>query len=254
LNFVRAGLVALATVLCSYSAAWAINNPADSATFPFKYEGDAASLPTWGNTGYSGGTSGYTLTGDSPSPGILDVSIDNSAANPGLIVYLQSPVFEATALDATGWTWESSFRLKANSGPGGAANGRFTIRIGDNAGSDVIFEFLESGSITKFGSATEIGNIGSATDMQHVFRIAQAPNSNDYSLWVDGNLISDTIAGNQPVGPHWWSDGSGSTRGAYELDYVRFTAGAYSPPVPEPASIAVVLTGMLGLVVRRPTR
>jgi hypothetical protein len=251
-SYLRTSAAALLVVCCCCSIGRAaISNPADSSTFPFKYEGDAASLATFGNTGYSGGTSGYTLTGDSPSPGILDVSFDPAHANPGLIVYLQSPTYVATAQDATGWTWETSFRLKANSGPSNAATGRFTLRIGDNAGQDAIFEFLESGSVTQFG-AGEIGNIGSFTDAQHVVRVAQEPASASYNLWVDGNLISDTLAGSFTNGPKWWSDGSGSTRGAYELDYVRFTAGGFSPPVvPEPASAVLLIAGVLGLARRR---
>lgn len=230
-----------------------IINPADSSTFTYKYEGDAATLATFGSTGYSGGTTGYVLTGDSPAPGLLDVSVDGGSATPGLIVYLQSPTFESTALDSTGWTWEASFRLKPNSGPGGAATGRFTMRIGDDAGDDAIFEILESGSIQQFSGA-DLGDFGDPTDGQHVYRVAQEANSNTYNLWVDGVLISDTITGGFGVGPHWFSDGSGSTQGEYELDYVRFTSGAFSPlAVPEcsTAILAGIATIAAGLYRKR---
>lgn len=213
--------VTLAGVTIDSPAGAVINNPANSSGFAFKYEGDAASLATFGNTGYAGGTDGYILTGDSPSPGLLDVSIDNGSLTPGLIVYLQSSNWSATATDATGWTWEASLRMKT---------GQFVVRIGDAADPHTILTINSNGQINNFFTG-RVATLPSTTDALHTYRVAQSATSGQYDLWIDGSYVT-SLKGNSQLGtggPHWWSDGSGSTSGEYELDYVRFASGGFSP-------------------------
>ncbi|MGI9428315.1 MAG: PEP-CTERM sorting domain-containing protein [Bythopirellula sp.] len=238
-----------AVVLAASSPVWAaINNPADSSTFPFKYEGDAPTTngnpaSGFGNTGYNGGTTGYTLSSDG---NILDVSIDAGHANPGLIVYLQSPDWVANATDSAGWTWESSFRMNS---------GRFTTRIGDEADPHDIFDILDDGRVFSriAGQLTTVSNI---TSEFHTYRIAQAPGSDEYNVWIDNALVGDYAAADTGIGtggPHWWSDGSGGTSGEYEMDYLRFTADGFSP-VPEPAGTSLLFIGLIALWRRRRLR
>ncbi|QDS99291.1 PEP-CTERM sorting domain-containing protein [Adhaeretor mobilis] len=226
-------------LLCGAPAWAAIINPADSSTFPYKYEGDAASLATFGTTGYSGSMTGYTLTGDSPSPGILDVAFDTAHATPGLVVFLQSPNWVSDATHADGWTWEASVKLNS---------GRYTTRIGDENDPHDIIDILDDGRVFS-RIAGLLATLPSTTDAQHVYRIAQAENSIGYNAWIDGVLVGEYDAADSGLGTggnHWWSDGSGSTMGTYEMDYVRFTAGGFSP-IPEPATASLLLIGALSL-------
>ncbi|MDC0935364.1 hypothetical protein OAS39_03680 [Pirellulales bacterium] len=202
-----------------------IVNPADSSTFAFKYEGDpvtvaGSTVSGFGNTGYSGSTTGYQLTSDGNTLTVTD------AGAPGTIVYLQSPNWAANATDAAGWTWEG--RLKMNTG-------RFTMRIGDETDAHEILDIVDDGTVVSRIDGL-LTTLPSTTDAMHTYRIAQAPGSDQYNVWIDDVLIALYDAGDTGIGtggPHWWSDGSGSTNGEYELDYFRFTAGGFSPLVTE---------------------
>lgn len=219
----RFALLSIA-LLSAAPSSWAIlNNPADSSIFPFAYEGDAATLGTWGTANYFGSATGYILTGDSPSAGILDVSIDAGAPNPGLVLYLQSPDWYSNATNSDGWTWEVRFRLKT---------GRFSLRIGDESDPHDIFDILADGKVNSRIKGT-LATLPSTTDALHTYRVAQAPNSTEYNVWVDESLIGSYAAASTGIGTggaHWFSDGSGSVSGSYELDFLRFTPGGFSPP------------------------
>ena len=229
-------------LLATSTSAWAvINNPADSSGFAFKYEGDAPTVngnpaSGFGNTGYNGGTTGYTLTSDG---NLLNVAIDAGAGSPGLIVYLGSSDWTSNATHANGWTWEASLKMNT---------GRFTMRIGDETDFHEIFEIVDDGSIVSRIGGT-VTTLPSTTDAQHVYRLAQAPSSDEYNLWIDGAFVAAYAGADTGIGtggPHWWSDGSGSTAGEYELDYMRFSADGFSP-IPEPAALSLLLLGSLAL-------
>ncbi|MDC0935366.1 PEP-CTERM sorting domain-containing protein, partial [Pirellulales bacterium] len=235
INVVAAGtrcMLVAALLAVTVPALAVINNPADSSTFGFKYEGDAPAVngnpaSGFGNTGYNGGTTGYTL---SSNGNVLDVSIDGGAGSPGLIVYLQSPDFVSNATDAAGWTWEASLKMNT---------GRFDVRIGDQADSHLLMSVFDDGTISTFDN--QVTNLSSTTDAQHLYRIAQTSSSGQYDFWIDDAYVA-SYQGSATLGtggPHWWSDGSGSTSGEYELDYMRFDAGGFSPvgSVPDPSRV-----------------
>jgi len=75
----------------------------------------------------------------------------------------------------------------------------------------------------------------------HVFRVAQQPGSATYSVWRDGVLLSDSLpyGYNYPRDGVWFPDGSSGIAGRGEIDYFRFTGGAFAPIVPEPSSLVL---------------
>lgn len=198
-----------------------IINPGDSSQFPFRYEGtppntEGTTATGFGSTGYAGSISGYQLSSDGA---VLDVS---ESGGPGSVVFLQSDVWGANATDESGWTWEGRFKLNS---------GRFTLRIGDDQDAHDILEIFDDGRVSSRIEGT-LATLESTTDVLHTYRIAQAPGSDEYNVWVDGKLIGLYAAADTGIGtggPHWWSDGSGSTTGSYELDYIRFATGGFSP-------------------------
>jgi hypothetical protein len=203
-----------------------INNPRDSSFFPYKYEGHAPQIAgsnasNFGSTGYAGSISGYQMAS---SGGLLTVTGNGV---PSSVVYLQSPTWVAQATEASGWTWEARLKM---------ASGRFTLRIGDNADPHDIIDIFDDGRVVSRIDGV-LATLPSTTDDLHTYRIAQPPNSAEYNVWVDGEMIGIFDAADTGIGiggEHWWSDG-GSSSGNYVLDYVRFTAGGFSPyTTPEP--------------------
>lgn len=91
----------------------------------------------------------------------------------------------------------------------------------------------------------------------HTYRIAYDPSANDnagaYAAWIDGELISEALAGNNTtVNYVLFGDTSNSRYGGTTTwDYVRWdTTGAYAP-IPEPASLAMLVLGST-MLLRRP--
>ncbi|QDS99301.1 dockerin type I domain-containing protein [Adhaeretor mobilis] len=209
-------------------AALGIINPGDSSTFPFRYEGDMPTLAGttasgFGTTNYSGNTSGYQLSSDG------DVLSVTENGGPGSVVFLQSPDWTSSATDANGWTWEVRFKLES---------GQFTMRIGDDTDAHDILNIFDDGRVVSRIDGL-LTTLSSTTDEMHTYRIAQAPGSDEYNVWVDGELIGLYDAADSGIGvggPHWWSDG-GSTTGDYQLDYIRFSDGGFSPyTLPDPSA------------------
>lgn len=229
-------------IVTAVSVQAAIVNPLDSAAFLYKYEGDAitqngSTASGFGNTGYAGSMTGSTLVSDGD---VLSVA----TTGPG-VLYLQNSMWdteaERIAINSSGWTWEA--RMKIKSATGYAA---FYLRIGDDATNEEIFMWTLD---RMRGYSTDGWGLLNTTDTFHVYRVSQAPNSNVLNVWIDGVLASEHVGA---LGGHddWWSDGSGSTGGSYDLDYMRWTTGGYSP-IPEPATLALLALGGIRFMKRR---
>ena len=74
-----------------------------------------------------------------------------------------------------------------------------------------------------------------------MFRVAQEPGSATYSVWRDGLLLSDSLGNAHTYDRDgiWFGDGAGAWVGEVEIDYLRFTGGAWAPIVPEPSSLVL---------------
>jgi len=231
----------------------AIVNPQDSSTFTYKYEGDAFTVDQDGMTGSGFGNTGYSgivaSTGISASS---DGDIFNYSTDLAFGGNLESSVWPTVATHEAGWTWES--RLRVNST---IANWAMLLRIGPAANNTTtnqheIFYLTKTG-IYGLGSGQ---TIPMQADVFHTLRIAQAANSSEFNVWLDGQFeTAFTFADNAGFGDganHWFGDGSGSGGGDIDFDYIRFTAGGYSPAaVPEPAALSLLSLGTLTMLRRQ---
>jgi hypothetical protein len=102
------------------------------------------------------------------------------------------------------------------------------------------------------GGSVSLG-IANNADAFHVFRIAQLPNQDSFSVWRDGVLLSDTLTSayaKDDVAPLLYvgqAVAGEATNGATQVDYIRITSGAFAP-VPEPSTIVLALAGVIGLL------
>ncbi len=131
---------------------------------------------------------------------------------------------------ATGYTIE--FRVKILEDLGSAAGNAMSVTaspIDTNA-----WAFLgvgaEGQSWSEAGGWLPLGE-NDNTDDFHVFRVAQKPGVNEYSVWRDGVLIARDLGSGYTyaVDRLLFGDIGGNWDGAYEMDYLRFTPGGYTP-------------------------
>ncbi|MEX0643047.1 MAG: PEP-CTERM sorting domain-containing protein [Pirellulales bacterium] len=246
-------LVTLGTLLCvavamlamAAPASAAIMNPLNSSAFTYKYEGDTIPTTTggYGNTGYGTGSVPNTIQN-------LDLSTDGN-------ILTTTPTGQATKLvadttnsgdtfdtlvdNSTGFTWETRMRQKAvvftpSTLP---ALNRFEIGAGDNDDGD--FLSVDANALAYPGSGGAIA-IANNDGQFHTYRVAQAPNSTGVDFWFD-DVHKGTLPGHPAFKFHRWGHLQGWTT-SFEIDYVRWEVGGYSPAVvPEPATASLLLLG-----------
>jgi hypothetical protein len=80
---------------------------------------------------------------------------------------------------------------------------------------------------------TILGDASSNMDAFHTFRVAQEPGASTYSVWRDGRLLAEALpsGASHNADRFLFGDVSGSHGGKAEVDYFRFTAGAYAPEI-----------------------
>ena len=236
LHFTRRALLSVVAVLLAIAdpVSAQITETKDSADFTYQYNGDTApadpTLGGFGNTGYTALTFNNLTLGSNGN--ILD--LPPTISGPDTSLNMQSDVWDSEISDATGFTWEMSVRLKTQAEFDGNGFNRKLIRVGDGEdGTAVQIKIDDDGDLNNSGLS-----ISSTTDGQHVYRLAQAPNSIETALWVDGALLSTNLATVAPTPPHWWGDFFGF-RVAWEIDYVRWEVGGFAAPgtvFPDPAT------------------
>ena len=203
----------------------------DSSKFDFKYEMDV--LPTEqdldgdGYKDFTGGGDWLTLAGG----GIARFDMSASTA------YIQS----AAAAGTPGGVWRSyaptvasgytvEFRMKVLSQNSGLAVGLTTAEEGT---CDSLLAFTTN-HISWGNPATEFGRFTTANSF-HTYRIAKIPSENRFVLWCDGNFttnLNDALPGNNGLNRLLLGAIGGAYRGTAEVDYLRFTKGAYAPKAP----------------------
>ena len=235
-------LLAFWSVFAANYARAEIVNPLNSTAFAYKYEGDAVTqdgttASGFGNTGYAGGMAGSTLVSDG---NILSVT----TTGPG-VLYLQNSTWIAQAVGSVGWTWEASLKMD------NVANNTLNLRIGD--GDDADLEDIFIWWTDRLRSAwTDGWGLMDTTDGFHTYRIAQAANSDSFNIWIDDQFITeyDFGGGGGYAGTDIWFGDGGGTFGEFEVDYIRWTTGGYSP-IPEPCTSLIIGCGAWMLSRRR---
>ena len=225
------------TAICAVAAAGMVLGAVDdlpvldSSKFDFKYEMDV--LPTeqdLDNDGYRdfiGGGSWLTLQGN----GIARFDMRNEAS------YIQSQTdagqdgcvwrkYAPTA--ATGYTIEVRMRIiSLVSGKPLAA----ALTASEGSNCDLMLSFKESSLIWGTDTNAKIANFAT-TNAFHTYRVARLPSENHFVLWCDGNLVTNCLGdamSNTGLNRLLLGAIGGNWRSLAEVDYLRFTKGAYAP-------------------------
>jgi hypothetical protein len=243
------GLLAVGCVLAMSGPASAAMM--DSADFTWKYEMDVepsnADLDI--NT-----VMDFTKVGSgtvSIEDGILEMISSTNSFNYASDGSDQIWNFDPNITYANGYTYE--VRLKAiGSKPMGFTF--FAVPDDDTPGA---WLNVAPGGQTWGPGGGSLGEANNNKDDFHVFRVAQAPGETVYSVWRDGVLLSNSLGAgyNNPTYPAKIVVGDTGTNWGtvMEIDYLRFTSGAYAP-IPEPGTLVLLFGALLSLLVLRPRR
>lgn len=241
----RTLLVSLSSSLL-VSAANAAITPLDSSSFSKKFEMNVVGPSELDPTGTTSEWSAIQDFGATASlnSGFLDY--DTTVLTTRDLLW-DSITDTSVYSSSTGSTVEFKLRVDATAA-GQADEKAFQVLLGDSDGYAVLFVHLNAVSFISQGN---IQSGVSNSDTYHTFRIAQDANSNLFQVWKDGTQIGTDLPGVSAAHALWFGDGSGDFGGKGSVDYFRFTAGGFSPEVPEPACAALLLSGALGLTRRR---
>jgi hypothetical protein len=221
----------------------------DSADFDWQYEMDAkpsdTDLDSIGGGDFnelgSGGSS-------SVSGGILTMATTN-------VYYYDNLDSDQTwNLDPDityekGFTFECRMKITSGTRPRG-----YTFLATPDPSTDIPGAWLSiSYADVKWSSSDDsLGGGANNDDVFHIFRVVQKPGETLYGVWRDGVLLSDSLGQGYndaiakiafgALGDTW---GTGA-----EIDYLRFTSGAYAP-IPEPGTLILLAGALLSLLVWR---
>jgi len=163
--------------------------------------------------------------------------------------------------DEDGWTLECRVKIDNSADPD---QGIFNINISQpshTTAKALYLRIAENKTIwydesTRGKSIAVDADANANNDGFHTFRLVCNPwtENGRYFLYRDDELIGDYYRGRHDLIPEkiWFGDGSGDNAGVIELDYLRFTEGAYA--VPEPSTLVLLVCGVLMALVRRRTR
>lgn len=250
-------MTVVSTILAVVVAAWLIApanativDTKDSAAFDYQYEMGAApdAVDLDGNGTMDFATGG----GGTVSDGILSMS--TSGPNGGYTSDTVGLIWAGKVTYNTGYTIEARVKIISSTTYGFGIQGI----PGPTSVSQPCSELWINANKLVWSdgpSAIVMADGQDNTDDFHIFRLAQepgigAPGSATYSVWRDGVLVADSLSeafmnpGLERIIFGSFASGNSSTS---QTDYVRFTAGAYAP-VPEPTSMVLVSSGILGLL------
>ena len=208
----------------------------DSSRFDFKYEMDVlptdADLDGDGYKDFTGGGDWLTLKGngiaqfDMRGESNRYIQSTTAAGQDGCVWRRYAPTAE------TGYTIEVRMRV-IEQGSGKTAAAAVTASEGSNYDSMLTLttSALKWGSDTGTAIANFIANFAT-TNSFHTYRIAKLPSENRFVLWCDANLVTSSLndaLGNTGLNRLLLGAIGGSYRSLAEVDYLRFTKGAYAP-------------------------
>jgi hypothetical protein len=230
----------------------------DSADFDWKYEmGVKPTAEDLDGNDVDDFTEDYRYNGTaSVSDGILTITSSRTDR-----LYYTSGVADALELwsdqsfsYARGYTFEICLKVISDSGDLGAIMFYPTPSDSDEF---ACLNIKDTGQWWGTSGGSAVGDPLGNTDAFHVFRVAQAPAENPgeevYHVWRDGVLLADDLgSGLNLVGYNFMRFGDTGTNsgGVVEIDYLRFTDGAYAP-IPEPSTFVLLVGAALALLAWR---
>jgi hypothetical protein len=227
-----------------------VATPMDSADFAFKYEADTVptlATPAWtleNGVGYANSASGgvysqTTLT--NPNRGSLSFNIPDGA--------------EWDIQDGVGYTAEIKIRILSATGTNLRDGVWFDIGDGtSNAGIQILDSEVRRTQLDTVNTtfSTAVANVNN----WQVYRLVVSDDHATFAVYLNNTLIQNdlsTYSYTSPLDRIRWGDPTttnGTTDTAFDIDYIRWdTTGAYAP-LPEPASLGLLVIGA-GLVARR---
>jgi hypothetical protein len=247
-------LIVMGTLCFAVNVAFSSMAQKESADFDYRYDMDY--LP-WDTNNYdlnSDGNRDWIQSSASHfalSEGLL---VNTSATSGGLMSndsnYLGIWPVESISAE-TGYTTE--FRVKILTSTG--ASGAFKTQISPYGStlSDILSIGADHVTWWINGEDDIVLDTGDNTDGFHTFRIARhmdAPAK--ASVWKADVLIGAGLTVSYSLTPtrYYIGDIDSSVNGTWEMDYLRFTGGAFAP-VPEPMTLAMRCLGVLALLRKR---
>ena len=233
MHSMKVSLCLASLVLLMQGAAFSAMVPMDSADFANKYEGDTDPVPNYLNNWAAG-------TSHSSDGNVLTYVVPEGA---GGTTWIES----TTWAGAISHDYTIETRLKINYTYGAGA---FDICVDTGAG-EAAFVIIGNTSITYFDNGVwTTAPTADNTDGFHTFRLAHEAGTSTVSLWRDGELWSNLPTANFGASTMYWLAGSGQAVGNADVDYYRWTDGAYAP-IPEPATMGLLTLGGLVTLLRR---
>ncbi|MCD4727530.1 MAG: PEP-CTERM sorting domain-containing protein [Pirellulales bacterium] len=252
------GLLAVGCMLAIAAPAGAeVINTLDSANFDWKYEMDAKpsaeDLDANSTMDFSENGSGMSVSG-----GVLTVIGSNYTNH-----FESSKSGELWPVKAfsheRGYTFEIRMKIAPTVVEGTFGLCMLGASPGDVLASDAYGYIKKTGIgwydvVNGYHVISGTEGMDNADGEWHTFRVAQEPNSGTvgnekFTIWRDGFRVAKGIDG-YPVVAEMITFGDRSStkqKGTFDVDYFRFTDGAYAP-IPEPGTLALLVTGLIGLL------
>jgi hypothetical protein len=259
------GLLAVGCLLATAGPAGA--EIMDSADFDWKYDMDNDLKPSETDLGPPIGTPDGTMdfteaiTGGSSS--VLN-EVLTIVGGSKTIAFNSSAAGELWPLETfsheRGYTLEIRMKIAPTASEGSMGLCMVGAGVVDPA-ADGVWGYIKKAGMGWYNGSAYVAldtTDNNADGEWHTFRFAQEPNPDGtvgdelFSVWRDNVLVNGGIDGGHVLtnATTFGDRASTGQTGTFEVDYFRFTDGAYAP-IPEPSTLILLAGGLLSLVLWR---
>jgi hypothetical protein len=150
-----------------------------------------------------------------------------------------------------GYTVEARLKVISDNGSLAAISIQSRPKNGNANNYMSYLNIAEDGLSWASNGSVSLGSYDNTDDF-HVFRIAQEADGS-CTVWRDGLLVANnlSISSTSTAGRLVFGDVDlgNARRGEVQVDYIRFTTGAYA--IPEPSALVILLCGAAVMMLRR---